>query len=421
MLQLRGKFHADLKLAKREVAWGKLGPSDLESLYRHLRSVLQPVSGMASLPTILEHLIEVRLDTLEANSNASDTPQGLRGHPFAQQDVWRTVFDALKAPLAELADVMVDTLSHIAVVLEIEKSKQTAQGANNVVNRTSSIDVEAKGTSSYPGVTTFGDALKQRARASTNKNFLLQVWKESKNIVAVTDSNLAPDGEEWHLLTQQDQQQLLLVLYLQRLLHASFDALASIVDFAENMAATGKLKRNRLILPGRRRLQRMVRHLFSKDHPEHHDSEEEVNPSSSLEAVGDSFGKRRDPEHLPAENTFEKVGDRIRTIGHFLGSPQSAFGGRAAAAVLSVAIVGYLEPTQHFFFNERCLWATIIIAIGMSPTSGSSVFSFIMRLIGTTIAMGMALVNWYIVDGRTPGVLVLLFVFNFLEVSNTCI
>jgi hypothetical protein len=43
-----------------------------------------------------------------------------------------------------------------------------------------------------------------------------------------------------------------------------------------------------------------------------------------------------------------------------------------------------------------------------------------MRLIGTTIAMAMALANWYIADGRTPGVLVLLFVFNFLEVSNTC-
>lgn len=124
------------------------------------------------------------------------------------------------------------------------------------------------------------------------------------------------------------------------------------------------------------------------------------------------------PEHLPPKNTSQKIGDHIRSIGHFLGSPQSSFGARAAAAVLSVAIVGYLEPTQNFFFRQRCLWATVIIAIGMNPTSGSSIFNFIMRLIGNTVAMVVAIVNWYIVDGKTPGVLVFLFLFNFIEVSK---
>jgi hypothetical protein len=194
---------------------------------------------------------------------------------------------------------MADVSSHTAAVLEIVKSEPTTQRAHNTTNGKRSDDEEAKGTSSYPGATMFADALRQRARAQTSKKgFLLETWKKSKNFEAKANSELIPEHQDEGRLTQRDEQRLLLVFYLQCLLYASFDALISVVNFAEDLAAAGKLKQNRLILPGRRRLQRMFRTMFSEDHPGHsHDSEEEVNPSSSLEAVGDSFSKRRDPEH----------------------------------------------------------------------------------------------------------------------------
>ena len=51
---------------------------------------------------------------------------------------------------------------------------------------------------------------------------------------------------------------------------------------------------------------------------------------SSTVYLGSGFNKKIDPEHLPATTTWEKIGNGIRTIPHFLGSVESAFGVRVA-------------------------------------------------------------------------------------------
>lgn len=50
----------------------------------------------------------------------------------------------------------------------------------------------------------------------------------------------------------------------------------------------------------------------------------------------------------------------------------------------------------------------IMIAISMGRLSGQSTYNFILRVGGTAIAMIGAYIIWYIVDGRTPGVIVFL-------------
>jgi hypothetical protein len=47
----------------------------------------------------------------------------------------------------------------------------------------------------------------------------------------------------------------------------------------------------------------------------------------------------------------------------------------------------------------------------MTPTAGQSVFSFILRIAGTVIAMIVAFLVYYIPDGKTPGILVFLWFF----------
>ena len=53
--------------------------------------------------------------------------------------------------------------------------------------------------------------------------------------------------------------------------------------------------------------------------------------------------------------------------------------------------------------------------IGMSWTSGQSVFGLFARLFGTLIASILSFVIWYIVDGKTGGVIVMLFLVTFIE------
>jgi hypothetical protein len=59
--------------------------------------------------------------------------------------------------------------------------------------------------------------------------------------------------------------------------------------------------------------------------------------------------------------------------------------------------------------------SNLIKAIGMSMTSGQSIFGFIGRVVGTAFAMVFSIVIWYIVDQKTPGIIVMLWLFVFLE------
>lgn len=53
-----------------------------------------------------------------------------------------------------------------------------------------------------------------------------------------------------------------------------------------------------------------------------------------------------------------------------MASEECAFGVRVACATLTIGIVAFLKETQIFFQEQRLVWAMIIIAIGMSMTSG---------------------------------------------------
>jgi hypothetical protein len=125
-----------------------------------------------------------------------------------------------------------------------------------------------------------------------------------------------------------------------------------------------------------------------------------------------------DPEHLPPENVWERGSMVLRSISHAIKSEQSSFGFRVSAASFSVGILAYLHQTQDFFIRQRCIWAMIVIVIGMSPTSGQTMFGFVARIIATVFALVLSLIVWYIVDGKTPGVIVFLYIANVIAVCT---
>ena len=67
------------------------------------------------------------------------------------------------------------------------------------------------------------------------------------------------------------------------------------------------------------------------------------------------------------------------------------------------------------YSNFVAVWAMIIIAIGMTMTSGQSMLGFFGRIAGTALAMVTSMVIWYIVDEKTPGVIIMLWFFIFVE------
>lgn len=137
----------------------------------------------------------------------------------------------------------------------------------------------------------------------------------------------------------------------------------------------------------------------------------DVHTHNHILELGEAYRHRKDPEHLPPQTLFEKIGDKIRVFPRFLRSFESVYGFRVACATMTIAIIAFLHDTQTFFTKQRLVWAIIMVNLSMSPTSGQSIFSFVLRIAGTIIAMVASLLCWYIPGERTPGVIVFLFIF----------
>lgn len=174
------------------------------------------------------------------------------------------------------------------------------------------------------------------------------------------------------------------------------------------------MRKNRLILPGQRRLRKWVLGLGREDITLDTESPDSMEAGTNNVYMGSGFSLRtKDPEHLPPQTAWQHFGSGLRIIPRFLASTESAFGFRVACATMTVGIVAFLKDTEAFFVEQRLVWAMIIIAIGMTLTSGQSIFGFCGRVAGTFLAAIFSLVNWYIVDQRTPGVIVFLWLFIF--------
>lgn len=99
-------------------------------------------------------------------------------------------------------------------------------------------------------------------------------------------------------------------------------------------------------------------------------TESEMSDSGSVAAqvvyVGDSYRRKKDPEHLQSTNGWQRAGDWLRTFAAFFAAEESFFGLKCACATMTVGVLCYLENGQVFFQEQRLMWAMIIIAIGMS-------------------------------------------------------
>lgn len=199
---------------------------------------------------------------------------------------------------------------------------------------------------------------------------------------------------------------------MEQLLSSTGHVIQDFIHFADEKRASGKLSRKRLIIPGSKRLLKWVVSAFkAEDTHEDDNLGGDISSQNNILQLGEAYKHRKDPEHLPPENELQRFGDKLRRIPSALRSPESAYGFRVACATMTVAVVAFLHDTQSFFVKQRFVWAMIMVNLSMSPTSGQSIFGFVLRILGTVMAMVLSLLAWYIPGKKTPGIIVFLFIF----------
>ncbi|KAF2716485.1 hypothetical protein K431DRAFT_316508 [Polychaeton citri CBS 116435] len=406
LLALHSKMQMDLTPAKRDFAWGKLDAKNISEICRLLRAVFIPVIGITSMSDLLERRAQrAQWETDDiAESLLQEREQALQGLHWTMAQ--------MREPFSAMTESMALAFTHVAVVLGFEKASSADP------------DLEQTGDVPTPGSRAFADAFSKSVdRFHTSKHEQLRKWCEQRGIELPEDF-AEPDFKLPDEMRMKDESlrdkyrnSLFFVLYLEYLVWRAGLALLDLVRYVDTKREDGTLAKNKLILPGSKRLYKWFKSTFQSGDLTNEDNIlTDINTTGSdLIYIGGAFTRSKDPEHLMPENAFERLGEMIRLIPIFFRKEASAFGLRVVAATMTVAIVGYLEDTQRFFIRQRLLWAEIMIAISMNRMAGQSTFNFVLRVLGTVVAMIGSYIVWYIVDGHRAGVIVFLWLWMTLS------
>ncbi|MCJ1283988.1 hypothetical protein MMC26_003319 [Xylographa opegraphella] len=393
---LHGKLQGDLTFAKREVAYSHLGPKDIDELFKKFREIILPLIGMGSVVDIFNRIAENREWKVEESSEVMEASNGtdekMEAHERKENEriQWNEVMKTLHEPFELMSVAMINGLNHTSYALGFSKPSK-AKYSN---------DLEANEGEARPGDEKYGEYLSNKVKLFyEQREVTLQTWCKQRGIKPhhITGSI---DGDAMDFL-----------------LWSTGKAVLDLVRFADAKVAAGVMRKRKLVLPGKRRLRKWIMTSLSP-----HEGSNDLAPDNAEAGIanvslGASFQKRKNPEHLPPTNAWQRFGNKIRSIFHVMASPEVSFGFRVACGTLSIGIVAFLESSQQFFNEQRLVWAMIMVAIGMTMTAGSGVFGFIGRVAGTLIAACNSLIIWYLAGGTgvPAGVLVLLYFFIFIE------
>lgn len=409
------KLNSDLPFAKREIAFGNLGPDDLQSVARLLRLIMLPMVGLSCISDIFERIAEDRgwvSIPFDDGASLSGTALGDMTKRRAVLE-WHELMRALREPFQEMADVIDEGLEHAMIDLRLKKFKKSTP-----------TDAEAKGDRPKPGDEGFAEYLNQRTKSfHKRKQSMLVAWCRVRGIELPDDFFTNPEvmknfqDPDWlkldfdPALRARSRRQLYICLYMEFLLWSIGRRVYDLVVFAETARVAGKLEKKRLIVPGSKTLKKWFKSFFKADADSSENQQMEGSDEMTRVHLGSAYTRKKDPMHLPPQNAWERVGDRIRKLAQFFGSPESVFGARVAIATMCIAVVAYLKNTQVFYTQNRIFWAQIMTSIGMQPSAGQSLRSGFFRIAGTGLFMIAAWICWYIVDGQVAGVIVFYFIF----------
>lgn len=408
---LHGKLQSDLFYSKDEIAWGKLSADDLNKINSLLRSLLLPLSGMAMLPEILD-MIAKNEGTLK---NSRELSKENEDEALKRSEVQK-VIETLQERLADSTQLTITGLQYVLLVFELVKRKQLEK-------QYGVCDEESAAGELNPLQPDFAARFEDKMRQYFAHRKELQ--RTLAPLEPFSTSEKGPDPEHGDdsraLATDSDvRREFFISVYMGHLQENLLKATLDMINFAHGKIADGTMRRSRLIFPKQDSIRRWLSLNSEKMESKHDPGRRQSSSQATSPTVFDEDvepGKFPDPEHLPPANIWEKGSVILRSISHLIKSEQSIFGFRVAAASFSVGILAFLHQTQNFFIHQRCIWAMIVIVIGMSPTSGQTMFGFLARIAATVISLVLSLIVWYIVDKHIAGVIVFLYLANVFEVG----
>ena len=265
------KFSTDLPFAKRELAIGKIGPDDLQQIFRLMRQCVTPAIGLSCMPAIFEHTGEEagwdRSVSL-AGVALEDVDNDAQRARIEAINEWHELLRLLREPFSSITDVIDEGLEHVLLTLGLPKKP---------IKKPSQDDSEATGDNPKPGDKDYAQHYRKKADDfQQSKQLMLRGFCHVHGIELSDDFFTNPANRDFEAPSWMNEgtftparralrRQLMIVLYIEFLLYSISRRVLDLINYADELRDSGKLSQRRLVVPGLKRVRKwMYSSLFQE-------------------------------------------------------------------------------------------------------------------------------------------------------------
>ncbi|KAL7908558.1 hypothetical protein GGI35DRAFT_451482 [Trichoderma velutinum] len=391
------KTRQNVKYAAQEISWGVFDHSQLEEISSLLVDLIPAASGLSSVADMLQ------LSTAGYSLSNDDGGMNRRSNTdnnFSYEDDWQHLEAAMHQHSAKMTEAIIEGIQHAKLRLELTKRRSLFRRSP-----ARAVDVEHHAVIGNPGEAGFLESYrdvfdKDRVLGQENEGIsnkmLLDCYIQHRPQIG----NLSQYTSEMHSNTLR----YFLFLHSQTLLSSLGKELLDFLTFLDDCYSRPK----RLLIPEFLHPNHWFEGFVHLGGIQQDSISQNAETKQTNVEFGPAFYNPKNPDHLPPSSLVETIGDYIRKIPSVFRSDHAAYGLRVVCAIMTIAIIAFLHDSQNFFFEHRFLWALFAILTTMARTAGSSTFLFLGRLLGTIASMITSYIIWYVVDEKSPGILVLL-------------
>ncbi|KAL6903874.1 hypothetical protein GGI43DRAFT_381581 [Trichoderma evansii] len=390
------KTRQDSEYAACEISWGIFDHTKLEEISSLFLDLIPPVSGLSSVADMLQLHVDGCIITSAADDN-SDSDEA--DNATSREDGWQHLEVAMHRNSRQMSDTIIKGVEHAKLQLNLTK-RRTLFKRYRVRNPDEEHEVgiaqpgDAGFLESFRDVFNNGRALNQENEDMSNKE-LLDCYIQHRPQIG----NLSQYTSEMHYNTLR----YFLFLHSQTILSSLGEEFLKLLIYVDDCCTHPK----RLLIPRFLHPRYWIEKLVRLGGVRRDSASQNTDAQTSIK-LGSSFYNPKNPDHLPPSNFMETIGDYIRKISSIFRTDHAAYGLRGACAIMTIGIIAFLHDSQDFYFAQRFLWALFAILLSMARTAGSSTFLLLGRVLGTIASMITSYIIWYVVDQKTPGILVFL-------------
>ncbi|BFZ59210.1 hypothetical protein YB2330_000214 [Saitoella coloradoensis] len=378
--------------AKREVVFGYMKASDLEELNKHVRQLAVPVIGLGNIRAIERDIYVRHVDGLNEHDIETAKQQShwfyRNGQADTSPDIWQKVSEddlreaglLLKRSCGDVITGCEEAITHIQRTLRLGPFQRAPWYVAWMKKHDKTLDRTPE-----------DDLFLPRFEA-----IIAEFW--------------AHRTEGFEALKQKDRSfspPLYMILYYESLIYTAARILVDMSKFADAKHHDGTMAHLRLRLPSLRSFRKAIVGAFDSKKEEEGRGQEYSDGSYVQWSILDSKD-----EMEPVHGWYRKPFILLWRFGQIMQGSTSAFGLRAAIAMLACTLPAYFHSSIKIFIQYRLIWITLTVLLGLQPIAGRAFSTGIMRLIGTVVGGVLGLLACEI--GRKPAAIIPLYFLSLI-------